>query len=201
MTISFINYYYGKFKYRGIMDTEFLNGEKIFLRAYQENDEVMFARIENHPATRKTLYYAFPTSVGQQKEKILKNLNDPNTVIFTICRNGDGVAIGQTAFFRIDWVGRMTVFYIGIADQENWSKGYGSEATELMVEYAFQTLNLNRVQLHVAVENPGAIKVYQRVGFQIEGTLREAMFHEGHYSDFYVMGILKSDWEKVKKGK
>jgi len=90
----------------------------------------------------------------------------------------------------------MAVFYIGIADQENRSKGYGSEVTNLMIEYALQTLNLNRIQLHVAVENVGAVKVYTRSGFQTEGTLREAMFHAGHYSDFYVMGILKSEWEK-----
>lgn len=155
----------------------------------------MVARIENHPDTRQTLFYAFPTTFQQQKDKILSNINDPNTIVFAICRKADGKPIGQTALFRIDWVGRMATFYIGIADKENWSKGYGSEATMKMVEYAFETLNLNRVHLHVAVENEGAVKVYQRVGFQIEGTLREAMYHDGHYSDFYVMGLLRRDWK------
>lgn len=175
----------------------FLSGKKIFLRAYKEGDETMVARIENHPDARQTLFYAFPTTIEQQKEKILNNVKDSNTVLFTICRIEDGEAIGQTALFRVDWVGRMATFYIGIADKENWSKGYGSETVAMMMEYAFQTLNLNRIQLHVAVENEGAVKVYQRTGFQIEGTLREAMFHNGHYSDFYVMGILKKDWKKT----
>jgi len=174
----------------------FLEGKTIFFRAYKDDDEIMIARIENHPDVRETLFYAFPTSAEQQKKKILQNVKDPNTVIFTICRKEDGEPIGQTALFRIDWVGRMAVFYIGIADKENWSKGYGSEATAMMIEYAFQTLNLNRIQLHVAVENEGAVKVYQRTGFEIEGTLREAMYHHGIYSDFYVMGILKKDWLK-----
>lgn len=175
----------------------FLQGEKIFLRAFEDGDEKMIARIENHPDSRQTLFYAFPTSVIQQKEKVEKFVNDPNTVIFTICENNSGQAIGQTALFRIDWVGRMAVFYIGIADKENRSRGYGSEATRLILGYAFQTLNLNRIQLHVAVENTGAVKVYEKSGFINEGTLREAMYHDGFYSDFYVMGILKNDWLKL----
>ena len=171
----------------------FITGKKVFLRPVQEEDESMIARIENHPDARETLFYALPTSLRQQREKITKHADDPTTILLIICRKEDHTAIGQTAFFRIDWVGRMATFYLGIADKENWAKGYGSETTALMLDYAFQTLNLNRVQLHVALENKGAVKVYQRNGFQIEGTLREAMYHRGHYSDFYVMGILKAD--------
>ncbi len=175
----------------------FIYGNKIYLRSFKPGDEEMISRMENHPDTRKTLFYAKPTTIDQQLEKINKQLNDPNTVLFTICNNENNDPVGQTALFRIDWVGRMAVFYIGIADKENWSKGYGSEATKLIIEYAFQTINLNRIQLHVALENEAAIKVYRRIGFQVEGTLREAMFHEGKYCDFYVMGLLKREWEKT----
>jgi RimJ/RimL family protein N-acetyltransferase len=92
----------------------------------------------------------------------------------------------------------MAIFYIGIADKENWSKGYGTETLGLILDYAFNTLNLNRIQLVVAVENIAAVKVYQKAGFIIEGTLREAMFHQGKYCDFYIMGILLSDWRKTR---
>jgi RimJ/RimL family protein N-acetyltransferase len=172
----------------------FLEGEKVFLRAFHEGDEEMVARIENHPGSRTTLFYAFPTNMQQQKEKIQKHLSDPNAVVFTICRKDTGAAIGQTAFFRIDWVGRMAIFYIGIAETKNRSKGYGTDTVRAMLDYAFETINLNRVQLHVSVENTAAVKVYKKVGFQVEGTLREAMFHKGRYVDFYVMGILKKDY-------
>ncbi len=174
----------------------FLSAEKIYLRPYQSGDAQMIARIENHPDPRQTLFYALPTTVEQQQEKLTRFLNDPNTIILIICRNSDDRAIGETAFFRIDWISRATVFYIAIAEAENWSKGYGSEATRLMVHYAFETLNLNRIQLHVAVENEAAVKSYHRAGFEIEGTLRQAMFHQGVFSDFYVMGILRQDWLK-----
>lgn len=178
----------------------FLSGEKVILRPYEPGDEVVYARLENHPDSRRTLYYALPVTTLAHKEKTEKFLNDPNTILLTICSAEDGTAIGQTAFFRIDWVGRMATFYIGIADTGNRSKGAGSETTKLMVDYAFETLNLNRVHLHVAVKNKAAVHVYQKTGFIIEGTLREAMYNEGEYADFYVMGILKSDWIKIRKG-
>jgi diamine N-acetyltransferase len=64
-----------------------------------------------------------------------------------------------------------------------------------MVDYAFKTLNLNRIQLHVYVGNARAVEVYKNVGFKVEGTLREAMYHNGAFCDFYVMGLLRSDLE------
>ena len=93
----------------------------------------------------------------------------------------------------------MAVFYIAIAEKENWSKGFGKEATRLMVDYAFKTLNFNRIQLHVSVENERAVNAYKNAGFVIEGTLRQAMYHKSKYVDFYVMGILKEDWQKTDR--
>jgi RimJ/RimL family protein N-acetyltransferase len=177
----------------------FLIGEKVYLRAFKPGDEEMIARIENHPDPRSTLFYALPATVQKIRERIDGFLTDPNVVIFTICRKDDDEPVGKTALFRIDWVGRMAIFYIGIADKINWSKGYGSESTRLMVDYSFRTLNLHRIQLHVAVENKSAVNIYKKTGFSIEGTLREAMYHDGKYSDFYAMGLLKSEWEEVSK--
>lgn len=175
----------------------FIKGDKIYLRSYHPSDIDMVMQLENHPDPRATLFYALPTTKQQQVEKIENLLNDHNAVVLTICTTEDDQAIGQTSLLRIDWIGRMAIFYIGIADKENWSKGYGTEATNLIVEYAFNTLNLNRLQLHVAVENQAAVGVYQKQGFIIEGTLREAMFHQGRVCDFYVMGLLKGDYEKL----
>jgi len=171
----------------------FLIGDKIYLRAIKPGDEEMIARIENHPDPRSTLFYAQPSTVQQIKEKVDTWITDPAVIVFIICRKEDDAPIGMTAFFRIDWVGRMTIFYIGIADKSNWSQGYGTDATKQMVEYAFSTLNLHRIQLHVAVENEPAVTIYKKVGFKVEGTLREAMYYNGKYSDFYVMGILRRD--------
>ena len=189
-----------KIKYNEIMATPniFLEGDKVFLRAFEQGDEKIIAALENNPGLRTTLFYAIPTNPQQQYEKIQRFIEDPNTIIFTICDKKTGNILGETAFFRIDWVGRMATFYIAIAGKENHHKGFGTETVKLMIEYAFETLNLNRVQLHVATKNIAAIKAYKRNGFIIEGLLREAMYGEGQYHDFHLMGILKKDYLKIK---
>ena len=174
----------------------FLQDEHVFLRAIREGDEILAARLENHPDPRSELFYALPSTQPEQADRLRSISKDPNTITLIICRTENGEAIGQVSFVRIDWVGRMATYYIGIADQVNWGKGFGREATILMLDYAFNTLNLNRIQLHVSTENQRAVKLYKKLGFQEEGTLRQAMYHQGRYVDFYVMGILRSDWEK-----
>ncbi|MCK5033238.1 MAG: GNAT family N-acetyltransferase [Calditrichia bacterium] len=178
------------------MKNPFIIGDKIYLRAPEEGDEKIIAITENHPDARETLFYALPVSLDSIRDKWNKFRDDPNTIVFIICSKNPDKHVGITAFHRIDWVGRMAIFYIAIADMENRSKGFGTEATELLANYAFTTLNLNRIQLHVAVKNEKAIKVYKKAGYEIEGTLRQAMYWDGKYHDFYVMGLLKKDYNK-----
>jgi RimJ/RimL family protein N-acetyltransferase len=178
------------------MKNPFIIGDKLYLRSPEAGDEEIIAATENHPESRETLFYALPTGLDSIRDKWNKLCDDSNTIVLIICSKNPDKPIGIAAFHRIDWVGRMAIFYIAIADTENRSKGFGSEATELIMDYALNTLNLNRVQLHVAVENEKAIKVYKKSGFEIEGTLRQAMFRDGKYHDFYVMGLLKDDYRK-----
>lgn len=176
----------------------FICGDKIYLRAIEAGDEELICRIENHPEIRTTLFYFRPVTIEEQKDKINNLIRDNTIITFIICNKCNDNSIGQVSLVRIDWVSRTAIYYIAIADKENHAKGFGFETTNIIIDYAFNTLNLNRIQLHVALENEGAIKVYKKCGFQIEGILREAMFHNGKYSDFYVMGILRSDREVVK---
>ncbi len=67
-----------------------------------------------------------------------------------------------------------------------------------MIQYGFDILNLNRIQLHVCCDNVFAVKAYEKAGYKIEGTLRQAMYHHNKYCDFYVMGILRSEYYSTK---
>ncbi|MDZ7331684.1 MAG: GNAT family N-acetyltransferase [candidate division KSB1 bacterium] len=176
------------------MDRPFLIGKKIYLRPVEPEDAAFLARGENHPAVREALFLAFPVSMGTELEKIEQFIKSKEAIVLIIVDQQTNQPVGQTAFFRIDFVSRAAVFYLAILDPSHWSKGYGSEATQLMVDYAFETLNLNRIQLHVCAENTPAIRIYERAGFKKEGVLRQAMFRNGAYVDFWVMGILRSDW-------
>ena len=178
------------------MKNPFLIGQKIYLRAPEDGDEQIIVLSENHPSPRETLFYAIPRSTASMKDRIRTMEDDPNSIVFSICNIKSNKVIGITALLRIDWVGRAAIFYIAISQKENWSHGYGSETTRLMIDYAFETFNLNRIQLHVFTKNTSAINVYKKCGFVIEGTLRQAMYRAGKYHDFYVMGLIRKDWKK-----
>lgn len=176
------------------MHNPFLIGEKIYLRSPEDGDEQIIAISENHPTPRETLFYALPRSPVEMRDKIRSLETDPGAVVFTICLKQTDEVIGMTFLYKIDWISRSAVYYIAISEEKNWSQGYGKESTRLMVQYAFETINLNRIQLHVFCGNERAVNAYKKTGFKIEGTLRQAMYRAGTYHDFYVMGLLREDF-------
>jgi RimJ/RimL family protein N-acetyltransferase len=81
-----------------------------------------------------------------------------------------------------------------------WGKGHGTEATRLVLGHAFDTLNLNRVWLHVYEYNEAGLRLYQKVGFRTEGRLREDNVRDGRYRDTLVMAVLREEWRAVACG-
>lgn len=169
----------------------FLIGERVTLRAMGADDIPMMSLIANHPETRFALFEFLPKTDDQIRAEIRRLTEDPHTVMLTICDRPDGRPVGQTGLVRIDWMSRAAIFFIAIADPADWSKGYGGEATRLICDHALETLNLQRIQLHVWAKNERGIRAYERAGFEREGTLRRAMFHGGSYEDFLVMARLR----------
>lgn len=177
---------------------KFLEGEKVYLRPVQDSDLELVEFGKNNTDVRETLFLFAPMTQEQVRTEMNAWSSSKEIMFFTICSRDNDEPVGQTAFVRIDYVSRAAVFYIAIYDPQFWSKGYGSEATNLMVKYAFEILNLNRIQLHVCSENTKGVKAYEKAGFKIEGTLRQAMYHFDRYVDFYVMGILREEYYKNK---
>ncbi|BFN37225.1 GNAT family N-acetyltransferase [Fidelibacter multiformis] len=169
----------------------FLEGEKVILTPMEEEDAEFIRIMENDPDVRYALFLYKPLTQESAEKKVREMISSPDIFMFMIMEKESGQKIGQTGLVRIDFVSRAAVFYIAIHHKASRSKGFGTEATRLMVDYAFHTLNLNRIQLHVNSENLPAIHIYKKLGFEIEGTLRQAMYHGGKYCDFYVMGKIR----------
>ncbi|MGC9513032.1 MAG: GNAT family N-acetyltransferase [Fidelibacterota bacterium] len=166
----------------------FLEGEKVVLTPMEEEDAEYIRQMENDPEVRFTLFLYKPLTQESAEKKVWEMISSPDIFMFMVMEKESGQMIGQTGLVRVDFVSRAAVFYIAIHHKASRSRGYGTEATRLMIDYAFQTLNLNRIQLHVNTENTPAVHIYKKLGFEIEGTLRQAMYHGGKYCDFYVMG-------------
>lgn len=104
-------------------------------------------------------------------------------------------AIGFCDLGGIDWVCRNAWVGIGIGDPAYWGKGYGSDAMNEILRYAFETLNLRRVSLNVFGYNERAQKSYLKVGFKEEGRMRQWMVRGGERYDLIFMGIMREEWE------
>ncbi|KAF2432094.1 acyl-CoA N-acyltransferase [Tothia fuscella] len=78
--------------------------------------------------------------------------------------------------------------------EEEQGKGYGSEAIKWSLEWAFQTAGLHRISIGCISFNDGARRLYERLGFVVEGRSREAVFARGGWHDLIDMGMLEGEW-------
>lgn len=88
---------------------------------------------------------------------------------------------------------------IWIYEKRNWNKGFGTDAMKVALEFSFDYLNLNRIELSVYPSNTRAIRVYEKLGFKQVGQLRKSRFMNGEYKDVVLMDILKSEWIQETK--
>ncbi len=102
--------------------------------------------------------------------------------------------VGNCGFHQINWRVRKAELGVVIGDKTQWDKGYGTEAVRVLVDWAFGTLNLNRVELVVYARNARAQRAYAKAGFVVEGRLRQADFYAGQYDDVLQMAVLRQDW-------
>jgi RimJ/RimL family protein N-acetyltransferase len=127
------------------------------------------------------------------KEWMEKHLDD--FLQFTIFKKGDAEKpIGFVGLDGINWVSGDAWVGIGIGERECWGKGYGTDAMQVMLRYAFCLLNLHRISLSVFDYNPRAIRSYEKAGFVREGVEPEFLEREGKHFDLVLMGILRSEW-------
>jgi ribosomal-protein-alanine N-acetyltransferase len=80
-------------------------------------------------------------------------------------------------------------------DEAAWGHGYATEAARALLHWAYQTLDLNRVQAETDTRNLASARVLEKLGFQREGTLREDCVVNGDVSDSWVYGLLRREWQ------
>ncbi len=120
-------------------------------------------------------------------------------VVFELWHNEDKKPIGQVGLLWIDWVNGWANAFLWIGEPDYWGKNIATEATEMLVEYAFNELNLNKLQWGAAVESIGSWSVAEKIGFKYEGIRKHGMYINGKYRDVKTYHISKEDWLKSKK--
>ncbi|MGI8649150.1 MAG: GNAT family N-acetyltransferase [Rubrobacter sp.] len=108
----------------------------------------------------------------------------------------DGECVGSCGLYEIHDSNRTCELGISIGDKGYWDKGYGTQAVDLLLDYAFRFRNFRRVWLEVHAANHRAIKCYARCGFTDEGRRRKHAWLAGEYVDLVMMGLLREEWKK-----
>lgn len=175
----------------------FLEGKKIYLRPLELEDSERYYEWFNNPELRRFLMLPFPVSRLQEKEFIERIIRSKEDIVVAIVLKKGDRLIGNVGLHRIDRVNRCAWLGIAIGDPEMVSKGLGTEALRLMVEYGFRTQNLHRIELQVHEFNERALAAYQKIGFVEEGRRREAVYSGGKYHDSILLSILKDEWLKT----
>jgi RimJ/RimL family protein N-acetyltransferase len=134
------------------------------------------------------------------KEWMEKDLEkeDENSFAFSIRLKDADKIIGFVALFNLNWNHGDSLVAIAIGERDYWGKGYGTDAMNEMLRYAFTELNLRRISLIVFAYNPRAQRSYEKCGFVREGIIRGAMLRDGSRWDWHIMGVLREEWQRLQ---
>ncbi len=175
--------------------TPTLHTTRLLLRPFSESDTDAIFALQSNP--RVLRYWDSPPWQDRaQAERFIARCKqielDEFGVRLAIERISDGKFIGWCSL--MSWNKDFRSAKIGYCLAEAaWGQGVATEAGRALVRWAFDTLNLNRVQAEADTRNIASGRVLEKLGFLREGTLREDCIVEGEVSDSWVYGLLKRD--------
>ena len=171
----------------------FLQSRRVVLRPILESDVPQCIRWINDPELRQYLSVYLPIMEADEHEWF-KNIHKrkPQDVVLAIVV--EGVFIGSIGLHGINMKDRVASTGTLIGDKQYQNKGYGTEAKMLLLDYAFNTLNLRKVCSDVFCSNGRSLKYAEKCGYKQEGRLKEQAYKNGKYIDIVLLAVFKKDW-------
>ena len=174
-------------------------GTLVGLRAVDKRDLKQLMDWRNDPEFRK--YFREYRELGLENQELWfdsRVINDPSTIMFSIIDINTKELIGCCGLCYINWVQRSAdlSLYIGWNDSYIDEMGYAKESCCLLFNYAFKELGLHRVWTEIYDLDELKYKLYNSLGFQQDGLLRESYRHDGVWHDSRIMSLLEHDWNE-----
>lgn len=132
-------------------------------------------------------------SIAARYEQESKEIN-PRSVEFAIYERATSRCIGTAGLRHINKTHRNAEFGIMIGEKDCWGKGYGTETTILVLDYAFTVLGLHNILLSTYGYNERAVRAYTRAGFRVIGRQREAARQGNQVYDIIIMDCLATEF-------
>lgn len=173
--------------------TVFLEAEKISLRTVEEEDIEFLRDGVNKPGVRVHTGNRRPKNLRDEEEFFEEQVCGGETADLLITRNGERLGVislvpeGDTA---------ERVAEIGIwLHPTHHGNGYEMEAARLITEHGFKQLNYHKFFGRVHADNEASHRIWEKLGFEKEGELRDQTFTKGEYEDVVYYGVLEDEWQ------
>lgn len=163
-----------------------LGGQNIYLRALEPDDLEFIYSIENDESIWEVSNTQTPYSrflIRQYLENAHQDIYEAKQLRLAICKNQDFSAIGLIDLFDFDPKNNRAGVGILIKDSGNRNSGFGSEALDLLIQYAFTKLNLHQLYANIDIENEVSLALFTNFSFHNIGTKKQWNLVNGHYKD------------------
>ena len=176
-----------------------IQGKNVYLRPLEISDVKSIARWHNDNEIMALFALTRTWSEEYWSEWLEKRLRSQNAVYFGIVKKTDDRLIGHIHLEEIYWSHRLCRdLGILIGEKEEWSRGYGTEAMELLMRYAFEELGLHRLELMTFDFNERGMRVWAKCGFRQEGVMRRARLANGEWRDLIFYALLEEEYRGRK---
>lgn len=171
-----------------------LTGKLVRLRPVEPEDADAFYRWHNDEDVMRWLQSYFHESLAAVRKRFAdRKDNSYEKSLFCIETLDEDRLIGVVVLRDADPINARARTDIYLGEKEYWGGGYGTDALRTACQYGFNTLRLHSIELTVVEANERAIKSYQKIGFQVDGRLRQAFFRDGEWYDELLMCVLRDE--------
>ena len=178
-----------------------LPGQQCILRTFVEADARALAQLLQNNKFYWSIYEPLHRdeyySEQTQHQKIVEGLRlsqENREFSFGIFDRQTGQLIGHISLYAIKRLPYSSAFVGYSIDQQYAGRGITTEAVALVLDFAFRTLNIHRIEAYVSPENVASVRVLEKSAFVREGLLRELLFINGQWVDHYMYAILQRDY-------
>ena len=175
------------------MAIENIIGDHIRLRPLTKADMILKVKWYNDPAVRKTLVIDEVFDLTGT-ESWFGGLAGNDTRADFMVESLDGAPIGITGLIDIDRKNKSTQCYCVIGEKSFWGKGFGTEIHSVLFQWGFETFDIEKIWAHIRTNNPAIFRVVEKLGFKVEGTLRQDKIVEGRRINLYHIGLLRDEF-------
>lgn len=148
----------------------------------------------NNPEVYKYLETRGNYTIEKLKDYLL-GVEKMSILFWAITIKDGGKHIGNIKIDPVNTLHGLAEYGIMMGDRDEWGKGYAKEASKLVIDYCFKELNLRKITLGVIEDNISAVKMYYKIGFELEGLYRDHVIYEGKYYNTLRMALFNPNFK------